>query len=334
MVSTGQGTPLVSIDWQTSGTAVVSVTGTNTSTGCISSSTFPVVVNPKPHPVFTACFDLITTPGAKKIILKGGTPALPSQGEYTGNRVALNTLTGNYEFDPAGASAGIYPISYSFTNTFGCAVSTSPVSITVTNNSFFCGGKLTDVRDGRQYQTATLAGHCWMTENLGYGSIVTGTPTTPQTDNCIAEKYCAPSDAACTMMGGFYQWDEIIDYTTSSSSKGICPPEWHVPSESEWQQLIDNLIAGIGAPNANAAVSPELKDMFLPSGFHALLGGFNYSDNAWVFNTGPMTATMHWTSSINGPNQAVARGLNSYTPSISKYNSKRANAFPVRCIKD
>jgi uncharacterized protein (TIGR02145 family) len=334
IVSAGQGNSNISIDWYTSGGAVVAVTGTNTTTGCISSSTFPVIVNPKPSPVFTGCFDLTTTPNAKKIILRGGNPALSSQGVYSGNRVSLNNISGQYEFDPTGASAGSYPITYTYTNTFGCPASASPVSITITNNTFFCGGKLTDVRDGRQYQTATLSGRCWMTENLGYGAILPNVPATPQTDNCVVEKYCLPADAGCTSNGGLYQWDELLDYSASASTKGICPPEWHVPSETEWQQLIDNLVPGIGAPNANAAVSPELKDIFLTGGFHGLLTGFNYLDNTWVFNSGPVTATMYWTSTASNMDHSTSRGLNIYTPSISRYSGSRANSFPVRCVKD
>ena len=333
-VSSGQGGNLISIDWLTSGNAVVAVTGTNSTTGCTSSATFPVIVNPKPVPVFTACFDVITTPGAKKINLRGGYPALPAQGVYSGNRVSFNNGSGNYEFDPTGASAGSYPVTYTFTNTFGCQANAPAISITVTNNTFFCGGKLTDVRDGKQYQTATLAGRCWMTENLSYGNILTGVPAMPQTDNCVVEKYCSSADAGCLNQGGFYQWDELMDYSVSTFTKGICPPEWHVPSETEWQQLIDNLITGIGTPNANAAVSPELKDLFLPSGFHAILGGFNYLDYSWVFNSGSLTGTMYWTSTTSGVNRGTSRGLNIFTPSISRYSGSRFNAFPVRCIKD
>ncbi len=334
MIASGQGSNAVTIDWQASGNETVALTGTNTSTGCISSSALQVLVHPKPNPVFTPCFDLNTTQNARKIILRGGSPALPVQGIYSGNRVSLNALSGNYEFDPLGAGAGSYPITYTYTNTFGCPASAGPVTVTVQNNPFSCGGTLTDVRDGKIYKTAFLAGHCWMTQNLNFGTGLITAPVPPQSDNCIAEKYCAPADAGCSAYGGLYQWDELMDYRADAGTKGICPPEWHVPSEAEWQQLIDNLVPGMTAPDANALVASQLTDQFLVNGFAALLKGLNYMDYTWAFYTGTNTASMYWTSVNNGGSQAVARGLNANTMSISKYLSGRGNAFSLRCVKD
>ena len=334
VISGGQGTNAATIDWQNAGTSTVAVTGTNNTTGCLSSSTYVADVKPKPAPAFTPCFDLVTTPGAKKIILRGGAPSLPAQGIYSGTRVSFNPLNGYYQFDPLGATAGSYAVTYTYTNTFGCPANAGPVNISVQNIAFFCGSTLTDVRDGKTYKTAMLAGHCWMAQNLDYGAALVSSPVPAQTDNCIAEKYCAPTDATCSAYGGLYQWDEIMDYAIVQGSKGICPPEWHLPSDAEWQQLIDNLVAGIAAPNANALIAPELTDSFLPNGFYALLGGMNYLDNTWAFNTGANKGTMYWSSSLNASGQTVARGLNINTPSVSRYVSSRANAFSVRCIKD
>ena len=333
-ISGGQGTNQVTIDWQTSGNAVVSVTGTKNITGCTSGSIFNVTVNPITIPAFIQCFDVVTTSLAKKIILRGGSPMLPVQSAFSGNRVSFNPSTGFYEFDPFGAIAGTYPITYSYTNNYGCVASTSPVTITVQNTSFTCGNLLTDPRDGKTYTTGALSGRCWMTENLDYGMALPGPATAPQSDNCVAEKYCAPDDANCTIKGGYYQWDELMAYTAANSAKGICPPEWHIPSEAEWQTLIDNLITGIGAPHANAVAGGVLKDANLPGGFEAMMSGMKYMNSRWAFETGSLTGTMFWTSGASGPTHAIARGLNVFTPSVSKYTSNRSNAFPVRCIKD
>ncbi len=332
-ITSGQGSNAVTINWQAGGSATIAVTGTSIHS-CVSSSTLPVVVNNKPNPVFTPCFDLVTIPGARKIILHGGIPALPVQGVYSGTRVALNAISGNYEFDPSGATAGTYPVMYTYTNTRGCPASAGPVSITVQNSSFACGTSLTDVRDGHIYTTAFLAGHCWMTENLNYGTILTGTPAYSQSDNCQAEKYCVPADVTCSNYGGLYQWDELMDYSNTPGTKGLCPPGWHVPSDTEWQQLIDNLVPGITAPAANGFVAGWLTDPVLPTGFHAVLDGLNYLDNTWAFSSGTNKAAMYWTSTLFDANRTIARGLNSYNYSISKYNSARANAFSVRCVMD
>jgi uncharacterized protein (TIGR02145 family) len=203
----------------------------------------------------------------------------------------------------------------------------------VQNNPFSCGGELTDIRDGKKYRTAMLAGKCWMQQNLNYGALL-NSPGPSQTDNCIAEKYCSPDDASCAKFGGMYQWDEIMQYVDSPGIKGICPPEWHVPAETEWQSLIDNLLTGITAPAANALAGGNLKDPVVTGGFNALLSGIEYNSYFWSFFTGTNTGTMFWTSSADGTTKALARGLNTHTPSVSRYHSSRGNAFSLRCIKD
>jgi uncharacterized protein (TIGR02145 family) len=332
IVAVGQGTGNVTIDWLTAGAATIAVTGTNNTTGCQSSSTYPLTVNPSPNPSFTACFDLVTTTNARKFVIRGATPWVPSSGVFSGNRVSYNPATGHYEFDPQGAPAGSYPVTYTYTNTYGCDAIAPPVTITIQNYSVACGADLTDPRDGKKYKTALIGGKCWMKENLSYGTILAD-PQQPQTDNCLVEKYCLPADANCNHYGGLYQWDELMRYGATSYGQGICPPEWHVPTESEWQQLIDAIVTGV-TPPADGIAGSFLKDAFLNPGFYALVEGFYYLNNTWEFNTGSLTGTMFWTSTPYGTDRTVARGVNTKNPSTARYNGSRGNAFSVRCVKD
>ena len=332
MIVSGQGTNSITTNWLTTGTATVSVTATNNVTGCVLSNSHIIGIHPKPIPVFTSCFDTITTPGAKKFTLRGAAPYIQGQSKFTGLRVGYNATTGFYEFDPSGAGAGIYPVTYTFTNNFGCAASTLPRTITIQNNSFSCGGDLTDVRDGKRYRTGMVGGRCWMTQNLVYGTTLVSSYQ-PQTDNCLNEKYCEPSDAGCQIYGGLYQWDELMKYGSTSYNQGLCPPEWHVPTEADWQLLINNVAIGV-APPADGISGGFLKDMQLNPGFFALLKGVYYLNSDWSFTTGSLTATMYWTSTSNAGNQALARGVNIFNPSVSRYWSSRENAFSVRCLKD
>ncbi|MEI7662240.1 MAG: FISUMP domain-containing protein [Bacteroidota bacterium] len=331
IITTGQGTSAISVDWQTSGPATLAVTATKTATNCSTSSTYPVLVHPSPNPAFSACFDIKTTPNAKKFTLKGGTPYLPVQGVYSGNRVTYNAGAGTYEFDPFGAAAGAYPITYTYTNTFGCTVASAPVTITVVNSAFTCNGDLTDVRDGKKYKTSLIGAKCWMRENLAYGTILDA--ALPQTDNCVNEKYCLPSDATCSTYGGLYQWDELMAYASTSANQGLCPPEWHIPTESEWQAMINAIVPGV-TPPVDGYGGSFLKDTFLNPGFKALTGGIYYLNNNWAFTTGTLTGTMFWTSTNSGADRGVARGVNLINPSISKYPGSRGNAFSIRCVKD
>ena len=332
-IISGQGTNLISITWLTTGAATVHVTGSNNSYTCISASFIPVPVLPTPVPSFKACFDTKTTLNARKITLRGASPFITGQGIFSGTGVS-SPSPGIFEFNPLTAGPGTSLISYTYTNNYGCSATTAAVSIMVQNVNFTCGNNLIDIRDGKIYSTAMLSGKCWMTRNLDYGTIIPGPYATAQTDNCLDEKYCSPADANCTTLGGFYQWDEIMQYTTTPGSKGVCPPEWHLPTETEWQTLIDNIVPGITAPDANGLAGAKLKDLSATMGFHGLLGGLDYLDNFWAFTSLPLTGTMFWTSTIYGPDQAVARGVNLNNPSVSHYNHSRGNAYPVRCVKD
>jgi uncharacterized protein (TIGR02145 family) len=332
LVTTGQGTNSVEINWLTSGNATLQVLGTNNNTGCFSSSFIPVLINPSPEPVFAPCFDLKTTSQSKRFNLRGGSPWVPGSGIFNGNRVSFNNSTGYFEFDPFGAGPGSYQVTYTYTNAFQCSVTTPAVTINVVNSSFSCGGDLTDVRDGKKYRTAMIGTKCWMQDNLSYGNVLSP-GTQPQTDNCVPEKYCLSTDATCSNYGGLYQWDELMAYNSTSQNQGLCPPEWHVPSESEWQMLINTISSGV-TPPADGIAGSFLKDAYLNPGFRALPGGIYYLNNAWSFTNGLLTGTFYWTSTPNGTDRATARGVNSVNPSASKYPGSKGNAFSVRCVRD
>ncbi|MDG1840833.1 MAG: FISUMP domain-containing protein [Crocinitomicaceae bacterium] len=101
--------------------------------------------------------------------------------------------------------------------------------------TFNCGDMLIDTRDGNTYQTILVGSQCWMAENLNLGNMIAH--NTHQTNNGQYEKYCiGDSLSNCDTYGGLYQWNETMQYS-SSSSQGICPSGWHVPSYSEWKNL-------------------------------------------------------------------------------------------------
>jgi len=334
-----------SITWKLSGssaqTAQLSLTATTAGTTpvCVSSSSpLSVLINPKAQTALTSCVDPVTSRSAKPFILKGGTPLFtgtPPQGEYliTPATPALYYQNGNYYFDPAlvaGSSPASFEITYKYTNQYNCPSITVPVLLNVLGLNPTCGASVIDIRDNDVYLTKLIAGKCWMLENLRYGTKMNA-PLQPQTDNCLVEKYCLSSDANCTAYGGLYQWDELIQYeaTAGPGYQGVCPPGWHVPSQQEWQDMINavaNVIPGDGMAGGT------LKDPY--ASFNALLNGVYFLNNLWAYTTGSPTATMFWSSTPSGTSHAVARGLNNFNYSVSFSASSRANAFPVRCVKD
>ena len=145
-----------------------------------------------------------------------------------------------------------------------------------------------------------------------------------QNDNCLSEKYCY-SDVTgnCTKYGGLYQWDEVMKYDGTPAGQGLCPPGWHVPTESEWTTLF-NLYLG------NGLAGKPLQDTIM-AGFRARTSGVYYLNSTWSFNG---FATLFWTSTPWNAVKAISHGMNVYDFSVSLYPSSRANAFPVRCLRD
>jgi uncharacterized protein (TIGR02145 family) len=101
---------------------------------------------------------------------------------------------------------------------------------------FTCGDPLIDPREGQSYTTVQIGNQCWMAENLNIGTRIDGSSN--QYNNGIIEKYCHNnSEAMCDVYGGLYQWDEMMQYTSTQGVQGICPEGWHIPTDEEWTTL-------------------------------------------------------------------------------------------------
>jgi uncharacterized protein (TIGR02145 family) len=268
-----------------------------------------------PTVIFTSCFDTLTTVNAKPYKLKGG---IPLGGTYSGPGV--NSVTGT--FTPSLAGTGLKSIVYTYTNVAVCSANKTKTITVQSIAPFTCGNNLTDIRDAKTYPTVQIGTQCWLAANLNYGNQIS--PSQVQFDNCIAEKYCYNDNPLnCTNNGGLYQWDEMMKYDDTPAGQGLCPPGWHVPTESDWTTLC-NFYLG------NAFAGKPLQDTNI-TGFKALTSGVFYLNSSWSFNG---FATLFWSSTPWNATKGISHGLNVFDYSVSMYPSSRANAFPVRCLRD
>jgi len=283
-----------------------------------SSSVITVSVHPLPLVSFNACNDAVTTIDAKPIILKGG---LPLGGTYSGPGV--NSVNGI--FDPQLAGPGSHQILYTFSNYWQCYSTGSFTINTLNPSGFNCGEGWVDPRDNQTYPTLQVGTQCWFAANLNFGTMVNS--TVPQTDNCIIEKYCASDDPAnCLLYGGFYQWDELMRYQNTSGAQGICPPGWHVPTESDWSALFNYY----GGKSVAAGQLTRLD----PGEFRALPAGVLYQNQTWTFTQPDLKVVFFWSSDAENPRLVKTHGINNRTGSVSDYFSSPANGFSTRCLKD
>ena len=99
-----------------------------------------------------------------------------------------------------------------------------------------CKGTPTVTYEGQVYNTIQIFNQCWLKVNLNVGTMIPGTEE--MTDNGIIEKYCYNNEPdSCTKYGGLYQWNEMMQYVTQQGTQGICPPDWHLPTDEEWKVL-------------------------------------------------------------------------------------------------
>lgn len=117
-------------------------------------------------------------------------------------------------------------------------------------------GTVTDY-DGNVYHTVVIGSQCWMKENLRSTHYADGADITLSATHSSSSTNgyrCYPNDDAdnVSAYGYLYNWSAVMrgyTYTPTISSgytyitppvvQGACPVNWHVPSENEWNTLVN-----------------------------------------------------------------------------------------------
>jgi len=233
--------------------------------------------------------------------------------------------------DPYSSFTGVTGTSYILTWT----ISTSCKSLTDSVIIYFsdCSPYFVDERDGQVYPAVLIGEQCWMAKNLNIGTVING--NSPQTNNAIIEKYCYNNTPQqCTVYGGLYQWNEMMNYNYNQSIQGICFNGWHIPTTGELSTLLDNL-GGVGV--AGGKMKSQGTNYWYPpnegadnsSGFSALPGGIKsgstfldlgYKAIFWLFNFDETDASNF--------------SLSTYYTFVSLSSSLKTHGCSVRCIKN
>lgn len=287
-----------------------------------------------------------------------GVPVQP--GSITGNILPEPNATGvTYSIDAAnGATSYNWTVPTDATIASGQGTTNITVDFGITSGSvsvrsentcghsnysdltitfFTCNDQYTDSRNSQAYNTISIGSQCWFAENLNIGTRID--KVNPQTDNAIIEKYCfRDNDANCTIYGGLYQWDEMMQYITTEGVKGICPDGWHLPSDGEWIVLTDYLggtdIAGGKMKEAGTThwYSPNT-EATNESGFTGLPGGQlqGDTDNNYYQLT---RWGAFWSSSEISSTNVNARYLKYNYKSVTIYSVPKERSISIRCLKN
>jgi uncharacterized protein (TIGR02145 family) len=205
---------------------------------------------------------------------------------------------------------------------------------------------------GQTYKTVKIGTQTWMAENLNYavagskcygegGEVFIGRD---ENNNPIT-KTLSPAEvqANCVKYGRLYDWATAMALLSSCNSsscssqiqsphRGICPPDWHIPSLADWY-VMRNYFGGESEGSKLKATSGwnnggNGTDQY---GFSALPGGLGNSDGSFssVGNLG------YWWSASE-INSLAAENLGMYysTVSANSPGGTKSNLQSVRCLQD
>ena len=176
-----------------------------------------------------------------------------------------------------------------------------------------------------------------MAENLKVTHYRDGTSIPHVTDNSEGPglstgAYCAydNNESNVTTYGYLYNWYAVND------SRNIAPNGWHVPTDEEWQTLVDYLggysVAGgklkeAGTEHWNSPNTGANNE----SGFCALPGGYREWSNGILKGMGAVA--YFWLSKEN--NYSPAWSVNNMYPEVVyRYDYNKKYGYSVRCVKD
>jgi uncharacterized protein (TIGR02145 family) len=148
--------------------------------------------------------------------------------------------------------------------------------------------------------------------------------------NLSSGAYCSYGNdlTSAGTYGYLYNWFAVTD------PRGLAPEGWHIPSNAEWQTLIDYL----GGDNVASGKLKETVHWNSPntgatneSGFSALPGGYR-NDNGRFDSIG--TNAHFWSSTEYDRGYAWYHALGYDTSGARRYDDYKQHGFSVRCVRD
>jgi uncharacterized protein (TIGR02145 family) len=169
------------------------------------------------------------------------------------------------EFSGLKANTKYYVRAYVVTESdtiYGTQQSFTATPTPIVFNPDLSYGTVKDI-DGNSYRTIQIGEQVWMAENLrtthfpdgsaiqlltALDDPVHGIESVWSTIGPGTKAYCWQWDdiTNASTYGALYTWDAAMNGADSSSSspsgiQGVCPDGWHLPSDSEWTEMINHL---------------------------------------------------------------------------------------------
>ena len=222
--------------------------------------------------------------------------------------------------------------------------------ITKSTDSWSCGDPIS--YQGYEYRTVLIGEKCWFAENLRSGYYNNGDVILSNLDNLQWSKTTTgalaaygqggskcyddtPSGQACNESWSLARHGYLYNAHAVADERGLCPNGWHVPTNSEFTDLIttydggwkaqDAIISGSGWTSGNGNNQ---------SGFSGFPGGCREANGDFIYAG---VSGMWWSSSPpyeNGRLTTWYAFMNRYLEVVHRDSYDPRVGFSIRCIQD
>lgn len=195
----------------------------------------------------------------------------------------------------------------------------------------------TDARDGQVYTQVQIGDQLWMGQNLRYAdSSALGSETLKGAAWCLDNN---PEN--CKVAGVLYLWHAAMDRPaaecgngnvcgiTEFPHRGICPKDWHVPTQQEWKKLQDVVGSSRGYDLMALSESGSGTDKYgfgaVPTGEYDFRSGYTHRFSSYG-------AAHFWTAT-----ERNSAGANTWYVNGSEFSGQdfdKNMGYAVRCIHD
>jgi uncharacterized protein (TIGR02145 family) len=267
----------------------------------------------------------VTASGGATVTARGVCYSTSQNPTISGTCTTAGSGTGLFSASLTGLSAGtLYYVRAYATNSAGTEYGSQ-----ISFRTIILTGTVTDI-DGNVYPTVQIGTQIWMAENLKTtryrnGQIIPNVMDPIQWSNSFSGAWSNYNNNAANdaTYGKLYDWYAI------SKSGGLCPVDWHVPSENEWLILLNYLGVDAGYALKSNTGWADGSNGSNESGYGGLPGGQRAQSGVFA---GLGNVANFWSSTSDTLDYAIYYYLGPDRTFLRHDNPKKAG-FSIRCIK-
>lgn len=210
-------------------------------------------------------------------------------------------------------------------------------------------GSFTDPRDNKTYQTVTIGQQVWMAENLAWLPAVNNMGATSDIPMYKVYDYTGTDIEAAKNTENYQVYGVLYNWNAAQQA---CPAGWHLPTDSEWNQLLGYLgmTSDEIASNNNSYSDIIVDKMRETATVHWLCTPLTVN-NASHFNAVPAGLATNqgyaslgqsvnfWTSTWDANEGIIYRSISYSQTGMNSIARLRNAVYPwlfysIRCVKD